>query len=190
MLDAAIIHTRMNEWWPPWCGWTGDSTNTHQAWWCWKVAALVLELRCVNVNLWRMMKYSHVADVCMHAFSREKDVCYTKREKMCCWGGENCPLLPGGSRTITHPDTLTHSHSVQKRKHIQGDTNSPGTWLLTFLRCSEVNSLSHLNKPLQLAVVNPQLKNRIYGSIASFSHTDAVGGGRERERWRFLLQLQ
>lgn len=75
-------------------------------------------------------------------------------------------------------DTLTHSHSVQKRKHIHRDTNSLSTWLLTFLRCSEVNSLNRLNKPVQLAVVNLQLKNMIFGRIASFSHI-AAGGCRK-----------
>lgn len=121
-------------------------------------------------------KCSHVADVSKHAFSREEDVCSAcHMRRRVAEAGENCPPLPGGSRTISQPDTLTHSHSVQKRKHIQGDTNSPGTWPLTFLRCSEVNSLNCLNKALQLAVVNPQLKNRIFASIVSFSHIGGCG---------------
>lgn len=102
--------------------------------------------------------------------------------------------VPATSRRLLNhhssSDTLTHSHSVQKPKHIHRDTNSPSTRLLTFLRCSEVNSLNRLIKPVQSAVVNPQLKNRIFGRIASFSHIE-VGGGRGggAERWRFLLQL-
>lgn len=126
-----------------------------------------------KVHTWLMCACTHFPERKMFA----PRATWTERRRVA-EAGENCPLLPGGSRTITHPDMLTHSHSVQKRKRIQGDTNSPGTWPLTLLRCSEVNSLSCLNKPLQLAVVNPQLKNRNFASIASFStHRGGVGVG-------------
>lgn len=107
-------------------------------------------------------------------------MCACTWEKMCCWGGRK---VPTASRKLSNhhssSDTLTLSHSVQKWRHIHGDTNSLSAWLLTSLRWSEVNSLNRLNKPVQLAVVNPQLKNRIFAKIASFSCIVAAVGSRK-----------
>lgn len=143
---------------------------------------------CIHLNYEGRQKYPRVTDVCMHVCFSDKDVCsvcYVNREKPCCWSGIKVPTASW--RLTNHhssSDTLTSSHSVQKHKHIHGDTNSPSAWLLTFLRCSEVNSLNRLNRPLQSAVVNPQLKNRVFGRISSFS---THGGG--AERWAAPVNL-
>lgn len=141
----------------------------------------VLDLHCIrycerrkedrNIHVWQM-------SACTHAPVRRMSApCAIWTERRCvAEAGEKCPMLPGGSWTITHP--LTRWPTPTQFKSANTFTETQTTWLLTFLRCSEVNSLNCLNKPVQLAVVNLQLKNMIFGRIASFSHI-AAGGCRK-----------
>lgn len=134
----------------------------------WFSVALAWTYKGRNIYMWQTC-------TCTHAPCAK----WTERRRLA-EAGEMGPPLPAGSRTITYPLTLWPTPTQFKYINTFRETNPPSARLLTFPKCSEVNSLNRHNKRVQLAVVSPQLKNRIFGRIASFS-TRSGGGGEQKD---------